>query len=352
MFPPPETLKSHPDYERVVSHLKATPMRDDGATPGEQANRMTGSVYAAAQLYYLAGEKRKECVGETGYLRRIRNEWPLPYENFDHSVTLDWGPMLAKSAWLWLEARVALDSPLRWMRWRQSEPRLVSQKRSAAMHATNHFVGLKLACMIEWVLNGKHAANVVAKYGFGNVTWYQSDLATLLVNCFDINKYPRFDRERLGHLAHTSRPACVWLCDNFVGQIPKQFYELPLTTLLKGPSGYVTPSSIPGHPFAMGPANDDYESQPVLGPLESWTSAKSPASVWARDIIKGREKPSIDWLVIDDSAAKRGWDPPTHARTIGPWKFTAANRVEFTPFTDLEVTKKAPRVTTAHVIEV
>lgn len=327
-----DAMRKHPDFQRVVDTLAATAMRTDG--PG----RAVASAHNAACHFALTG---KELAYSRPVLQHVRMNvvTALQFENASHEITLNHLPMLATASVLWPLAKEKLNPLI---------GTLFGDLMTGRVMATNLFTGLRAAAMAAWALWGKAAAAGIVKEGFGT-SHYQYGLPYLLSNAFYPDGYPRSDRERLGHLANIVRPACVWLCKHFDGVCPRAFYSLPVRCLLKGDSGYVTPSSIVGHPFATGPANDEYETSPVLGPIWSWPKSDDP-SHWAVEQIRKTAVPDIHWLTAENLTTS--WTPPTTTRTIGPWRFESERKVTFTPYPEPEFTNKASRVKAVTVIEV
>lgn len=294
-------LKAHPDYPAVhaelANYLKRTPER-----LAESPEAILRTVEACALLEYLTGEWPRPSETRP-ILRRLRDEWPLPFANFNHQVTLWYIPTMVRAATLSPTARPELTGALRWCEARMLEPQMPF-KPPTAMYSTSPGSGLRSMVMIREALYGEDSAREAALRGFGTDPT-QWGLSRLIDECIDEHGLLRVNVAAFNHWAWTNRPALVWLLETrgYKRHLNREqrakwrkFYNLPCRMLCVG-----------GKTFTIPNVNDDYSMNPVLGPVNAWTG-DTKKDRWARWHARRQGVPTFDWLLVPGDP--EGYAPP------------------------------------------
>ncbi len=321
-------LRSHPHYQDVLAAHESY-LRWPVAKWSESPERMLQTVDVCAQWHAFNGDwpRRSETLP---ILRRIRDEWPLPFKNFNHQMTLWHIPTIYRAASLSPIARAELDIPLRWCEVEMLRPQMV-RKPFTAMASTNIGPGLQSMVMIRELLYGEESARQIALSGFGKDPT-QWGLPRLLDECFDDDGVPRVDPAAVNHWSYTIRPALVWLLETkgykkhlTSAQRSKwgKFYKLPCRLLCVG-----------GKTFTIPGVTDDYAVNPVVGPVGAWVG-DTAIDRWARYHARKQTTVSFDWLLV---SADEGYQPTERPpgckgdRNLGRFKLyesASETRVEY-----------------------
>lgn len=304
MFPPPETLKSHPDYERVVDYLSRHVERAGGT-----ASAIAMNIDHAAQYEYLTGKPHPQIKGAYRAFRDLMlSDGAGPHlfgDNWEHELTRDYLPKLARAAWMLPGIRPELARFLYLCE---------SMMLAGTLTGTNVFTTLRCMTAVRWAMYGRPSAADVAAMGFGLKAngW---GLGLLSFKAFDSSGLPKFDCLRNKHHAWLTIPAARWLYDNFNGVIPRAFADLPLFCLTASGDTFWVP----------GAENDYPRTQHDLGPITNWPHRREDHE-WARRKIRQTDVPTIDWLVVpaDEPVENLPLRPPQWSRSRSNGWYTIA----------------------------
>lgn len=344
-----EQLLAHPHYPELLETIRAYFTRPKEKL-GESPERMVQTIDYAAQLEFLTGEPLHREARTI--LRRTRDEWPLPFENFNHQLTIQHIRTMVRAAKLSPACRAELAYPLRWCEWRMLAPQAPNQAPTA-IHSTNVVVGLLAVTMIRDILYGRHVATATALDGFGPETT-QWGLLRIIDDWIDAEGNPNWHVGREGHQASTTRVAFVHLLYRFnvwnhlsaeQRKKARAYYLRPLRLLCVGAQSFNNAFTA-----ALPSLNDEYATNPMLGPPTAWT-LDTAADRWARSITRKQ-----GWgLSVDDLLlpVDEGYVAPERPRigrgnrTVGPYAITETateTTITYTPTGRKEINGKAERI--------